>query len=88
MDTQRDKRSNSNSAGSIVKEFCSDTSGHGLGRILPVKNRTRTVIWSFLFTVAMGLLLFQVFIQFSKYQIRPLTTLITMKSNTVRFLLV
>lgn len=77
--------SNKQSAGSIVEEFCSDTSAHGLGRILPVKNRTRTVVWSFLFMGAVGVLLFEVHILLTKYLTRPLATVITVESNTVRF---
>lgn len=85
MDIQSEKVNNSNSTRSIVEEFCNDTSAHGLGRILPVKNRAKTVIWSFLFMVAVGILLFQVYILFSKYKSRPLATLITVESKTVRF---
>ncbi|KAL9986112.1 hypothetical protein ACROYT_G000192 [Oculina patagonica] len=77
--------SNSKSACSIVEEFCNDTSAHGLGRILPVKNRARTVIWSFLFVVAVGMLSFEVSLLLWKFQSRPLATLITMESKTSLF---
>lgn len=85
MDGQSKSMSNNPSAGSIVEEFCSDTSAHGLVRILPVKNRARTVIWSFLFMGAVGVLLFEVHILLTKYLMRPLATVLTVESNTVRF---
>lgn len=86
MDTKAGEISSVNkSAGSIVEEFCSETSAHGLGRVLPVKNRTRTIVWSILFMMTVALFSYQLHELICKYGSRPLTTLITVESKAVSF---
>lgn len=68
---------------SLIWNFCDYTSAHGLGRISGVKHWTRTVFWSLLFIGAVTMLCIQVYTLLNKYESRPLTTLVTVKKETV-----
>ena len=68
---------------SLVWNFCDYTSAHGLGRISGVKHWTRRVFWSLLFIGAVTMLCIQVYTLLRKYESRPLTTLVTVKKETV-----
>ncbi len=68
---------------SLIRDFCDYTSAHGLGRISAVKHWIRTVFWSLLFIGAVTMLCIQVNTLFQQYQSRPLTTLVTVKKETV-----
>lgn len=68
---------------SLIWNFCDYTSAHGLGRISSVKHWTRTVFWSLLFIGAVTMLCIQVYTLLHKYESRPLTTLVTVKKETV-----
>lgn len=67
----------------LIRDFCDYTSAHGLGRISAVKHWIRTVFWSLLFIGAVTMLCIQVNTLFQQYQSRPLTTLVSVKKETV-----
>ena len=69
---------------SLTKDFCGYTSAHGFERIMSSKQWIRKAFWSLLFIAAIVVLGIQVYTLFKKYQRRPLATLITLKSDTVR----
>lgn len=69
---------------SLVKDFCDYTSAHGLGRIMAATHWTRTVFWTMLLLGATTIMTIQVHTLFQKYQGRPLTTLVTVETSTVR----
>ena len=68
---------------SVIREFCDNTTAHGLGRIHFVSHWIRKVFWSLLFIGAVTMLCIQVHTLFDKYRKRPLTTLVTVKTETV-----
>ena len=68
----------------VIKDFCGYTSAHGLERIMSAKQWTRKAFWSLLFIAAITFLGIQVHTLYNKYQSRPLVTLVTLESNTVR----
>ena len=68
---------------SVIREFCDSTTAHGLGRIYFVSYWVRKVFWSLLFIGAVTMLCIQVHALFDKYRRRPLTTLVTVKAETV-----
>ena len=68
---------------SLIKDFCDYTSAHGLGRIMAATNLTRAVLWTMLLLAAVTIMTLQVHVLFQKYQRRPLTTLVTVKTSTV-----
>lgn len=67
---------------SVIREFCDNTTAHGLGRIHFVNHWIRKVFWSVLFIGAVTMLCIQVHTLFDKYRKRPLTTLVTVKTET------
>ena len=69
---------------SLVKDFCDYTSAHGLGRIMAATHWTRSVFWTMLLLGATTIMTIQVHTLFQKYQRRPLTTLVTVETSTVR----
>ena len=69
---------------SLVKDFCDYTSAHGFGRIKAATHWTLTLFWSLLFIGAVTIMTAQVHTLFKKYQDRPLTTLVEVKTSTVR----
>ena len=68
---------------SVMQEFCDNTTAHGLGRIHLFNQWIRKVFWSLLFIGAVTMLCIQVHTLFDKYRKRPLTTLVTVKTETV-----
>lgn len=71
---------------SVIREFCDNTTAHGLGRISVVKHWMRKVFWSLLFIGAVTVLCIQVHDLFVRFQSRPLTTLVTVKTEKVNLL--
>lgn len=69
---------------SLTKDFCGYTSAHGFERIMSSKQWIRKAFWSLLFIAAIVVLCFQVLTLFEKYQSRPLVTLVSLQSDTVR----
>lgn len=69
---------------SLTKDFCGYTSAHGFERVMSSKQWFRKAFWSLLFIAAVVILGIQVYTLFKKYQRRPLATLISLKSDTVR----
>jgi len=89
MDTQEqeqkgDQESTSETYTALIKDFCGYTSAHGLERIMSAKQWIRKAFWSLLFIAAITVLGIQVHTLYNKYQRRPLVTLVTLESNTVR----
>ena len=78
-------RESTNTLWPLVKDFCDYTSAHGLGRIMAATHWTRTVFWTMLLLGATTIMTVQVHTLFQKYQRRPLTTLVTIETSTVRF---
>lgn len=68
----------------LIKDFCDYTSAHGLGRIMAATNWARSVFWTLLLLAAVTIMTIQVHALFKKYQRRPLTTLVTVETSTVR----
>ena len=73
---------------SLTKDFCGYTSAHGFERIMSVKQWIRKAFWSLLFIAAITVLGIQVKTLYNKYQSRPLVTLVTLKSDTVRLVMI
>lgn len=71
---------------SLTKDFCGYTSAHGFERVMSSKQWIRKAFWSLLFIAAIVVLGIQVRTLFVKFQRRPLVTLVTLKSDTVRFI--
>ena len=69
---------------SLLKDFCDYTSAHGLGRIMASTHWTRTVFWTLFLLGATTIMTIQVHTLFQKYQRRPLTSLVTVETSTVR----
>ena len=69
---------------SLVKDFGEYTSVHGLERVMSTKQWIRKAFWSLLFVAAITVLGFQVNALYHKFQQRPLVTLFTLQSDTVR----
>lgn len=69
---------------SLTRDFCGYTSAHGFERVMSSKQWIRKAFWSLLFIAAIVVLGIQVYTLFKKFQRRPLATLITLKSDTVR----
>lgn len=69
---------------SLAKDFSGYTSAHGLERVMSAKQWFRKAFWSLLFVAAITVLGFQVHTQYHKFQQRPLVTLFTLQSDTVR----
>ena len=69
---------------SLVKDFGEYTSVHGLERVMSTKQWFRKAFWSLLFVAAITVLGFQVNALYHKFQQRPLVTLFTLQSDTVR----
>ena len=69
---------------SLIKDFCGYTSAHGFERVMSAKQWFRKAFWSILFVLAITVLGIQVHTLYMKYQQRPLVTLVTLHSDTVR----
>jgi len=67
----------------MVRDFCDYTSVHGLGRAVGTKFSVFRVLWVILFMAAIGMATFQLIPLFYKYQSRPISTRISLKSNSV-----
>lgn len=70
---------------SILEEFCNETTAHGLGRVLPVKNRIRTTIWSVLFVGAFVAFTYHFHVLFGRLRTNSLVTEMEVESKLVSF---
>ena len=69
---------------SLTKDFCGYTSAHGFERIMSSKQSIRKAFWSVLFIAAIVVLSFQFMTLLEKFRSRPLVTLVSLQSDTVR----
>ena len=67
----------------IIKEFCSYTTTHGVGRLAEAKTRFSQFIWTCFILSAFGMFFYQVHGLFIHYFSRPVSTVTSLKQATV-----
>ena len=81
---KREDQESADTLKSLTKDFCSYTSAHGFERIMSSKQWIRKAFWSLLFIAAIVVLCLQILTLLEKYRSRPLVTLVSLQSDTVR----
>ena len=67
----------------IIKEFCSYTTTHGVGRLAEAKTRFSQFFWTCFILSAFGMFFYQVHGLFVLYYSRPVSTVTSLKQATV-----
>ena len=67
----------------LLKEFCSYTTTHGVGRLAEAKTRFSKFIWTCFILSAFAMFFYQVHGLFALYYSRPVSTMTSLKQATV-----
>ena len=70
-------------ANDIIKEFCSYTTTHGVGRLAEAKTCFSQFIWTCFILSAFAIFFYEVHGLFVLYQSRPVSTMTSLKQATL-----